>query len=138
MTIAPWRIPMEHLRWGHYSGDGDSLVWIQLQGATDRNWLWYNGDYCSSVEITDDCIKLFDRELELQLIQKRPLESEKKMLNTIRSLKRWMPWFASLVPRKFLLADEVKWVSRGILGDANINKSTGACIHESVDFNPAL
>jgi hypothetical protein len=44
MTIPPWKLPFTELRWGRFIGDdrSDYLVWIDLRGRTERNWIWVN------------------------------------------------------------------------------------------------
>jgi hypothetical protein len=32
LEVAPWRLPIQELRWGRFHGEGRSLVWIQWTG----------------------------------------------------------------------------------------------------------
>ena len=42
MTIPPWKLPFTELRWGRFISDdrSDYVVWIDLRGGTQRNWIW--------------------------------------------------------------------------------------------------
>ena len=43
MTVAPWNLPLEGLRWGRFLSDSGSVVWIDWQGEYVRKIVLENG-----------------------------------------------------------------------------------------------
>ena len=66
-------------------------------------------------EITDEYIKIQEKEIELSLIKKRVIESEKKIFNLAKSLFAIIPGLSKTITGSFLNADETKWLSQGVL-----------------------
>ena len=136
MTTLPWRIPMDELRWGRYVSDQNSLVWIELRQRQRQQWLWLNGEKIEKSIIEDDRIEIPEQEFLLNLDRSTILESEKKISAVTGKLVRYFPGFNRIMPVKFLMADETKWLSHGTLQVKEQNQDTGKVIHELVNFNP--
>jgi hypothetical protein len=126
---------MDELRWGRYVSDKNSLVWIELRENIRQQWLWLNGDIQSDCIIEDDRIEVPQHNLILKLDQAYILESEKKISSVMGSLLRYIPGFNKIMPLKFLLADETKWLSNGSLQSEGQNPDHGMVLHELVNFN---
>ncbi|MCO6491361.1 MAG: hypothetical protein J5I98_23285 [Phaeodactylibacter sp.] len=137
LTVEPWKIPMEQLRWGRYLSEVDYLVWVELHGAPARQWVWYNGVPVEGAVIGEDAVQLPQLGLHLQFSQSATLEAGKKIFNVVRSLVSYLPGFNRVVPRFFLYANEQKWRCRGKLFERDEEKSEGWAIHELVDFTRA-
>ena len=135
LTVPPWKIPMEDLRWGRFTSNGDYLVWIQLGGSNPGKWLWYNGDHVSRCSIADNRVTMQKPHMELEMKRIAELEGEKKIFNVVRDLTKFIPGFNQAMPLKFLMADEHKWLSKAILKSETGNLSSGFVIHELVQFN---
>jgi hypothetical protein len=43
MTRLPWTLPLRHLRWGRFTGESHSVVWIAWRGGPPRQWVWLDG-----------------------------------------------------------------------------------------------
>jgi hypothetical protein len=43
MTLKPWRLPFDELRWGRFLSAADTLIWIQWRGSMSRTWIWVDG-----------------------------------------------------------------------------------------------
>lgn len=137
LTTVPWKIPMDELRWGHYGSEENHMVWIELKEKTKRQWLWLNGDRIENCIIEDECIRLPEKDLLLNLDQGVLLESEKKIFKTAGNIVRYIPGFSKAIPLNFLMADEHKWLSNGQLQIHNKTLCTGNAIHELVNFKTA-
>ncbi len=136
LTIAPWKIPMNELRWGRFSSQKVHLVWIELRGDDIQQWIWFNGEKIENAIIEDHQIVIPSKKLRLALDRGVELESEKKILQVVKSLIRYLPNFNKSIPMQFLTADEFKWLSRGILQKGNETIGSGWAIHEFVNFKP--
>lgn len=134
LTVEPWKIPMDVLRWGRFVAKEDCLVWIEIKSGADKQWVWYNGEKMDQAVISDELIELPSKNIRLVLNNIRLIEAEKKMNNVIKKLLRFMPGFHRSVPANFLLADEYKWISRGSLYKEGLLENEGWVIHERVDF----
>ena len=44
LTVPPWKIPMDELRWGRFGSSGNQMVWIELREEEKWQWLWLNGE----------------------------------------------------------------------------------------------
>ncbi|MCX6284922.1 MAG: hypothetical protein NTW31_11895 [Bacteroidetes bacterium] len=134
LTVPPWRIPMEQLRWGRFGSDEINLVWIELRDKEKRQWLWLNGKRIENCIVEDDQISLPEKELVLFLNKGVLLESEKKISSLAQKIIRYMPGVNKLIPVNFLTADEFKWLSEGEFKGHNNTYSRGMAIHELVKF----
>jgi len=135
LSIAPWKIPMEELRWGRYGHQKDYMVWIDIRGERNQTWLWYNGEKIDHVAITDNLIQLPSRNLILTMKNPIPLEAEKKIFKIATKLTH-LPGLRHSMPLHFLMADGAKWRSRGLLHQGNQLLNSGWIIHEYINFRP--
>jgi len=62
------------------------------------------------------------------------LESEKKIFSVVEKLIRYIPGFSKVIPISFLMAEEVKWLSKGELQIQGKTITSGMAIHERVNF----
>ena len=134
LTVPPWRIPMDELRWGRFGSDENNMVWIELRKKDKRQWLWLNGEKIDNCIIEDDHISLPGKGLVLNLDRGVQLESEKKIFSVVEKLVSYIPGFNKVMPVHFLMADEFKWLSKGQLQAHGKDIATGMAIHELVNF----
>lgn len=135
LTVPPWKIPMDELRWGRFVSDNNNVVWIELREKYRYKWLWLNSDKMNDCSIEDEHIIIPERNLVLHLDRGVTLESEKKISSVVGKLIRYIPGFNKVMPLSFLIADEIKWLSRGALQNGNKKIVNGMAIHERVKFN---
>lgn len=135
LTVEPWKIPMNELRWGRYSSQTVNIVWIELRGEGKQQWLWYNGEKVENINIGDDQIIIPAKGISLELDRRVVLESEKKILHLMKNLIRYLPGFNKSMPIQFLMADEFKWLSRAIIKKEGEVVGKAWAIHELVNFN---
>ncbi len=134
LTAPPWNIPMDELRWGRFGSSENQLVWIELREDNKKQWLWLNGKKIENCTIKDDYIFIPEKNYTLKLDQGVILESEKKINSVVKNLVDYLPGFNKIIPLKFLMAQEFKWLSKcQLINDGN-TISTGMAIHELVNF----
>jgi hypothetical protein len=134
LTAPPWKIPMDELRWGRFGSAENNMVWIELREKEAQQWLWLNGEKIENCTIEDDRILLNDLDLALNLDRGVVLESEKKIFSVVDKLIRYIPGFNKVMPLSFLMADEFKWLSKGLLQLHVEPIDSGMAIHELVNF----
>lgn len=134
LSVYPWRIPIHELRWGRYSDDSYNMVWIAYGEKQQRQWLWMNGEFFATCLIQDHLIRIPEKNMELEISKVVVLESERKIQNVVKKLIRYIPGFEKVIPLGFLMADEFKWLSKGVLKNKGSIVSGGNVIHELVQF----
>jgi len=134
LTVPPWKIRMDELRWGRFVSDENNMVWIELREKVHRQWLWLNGEKIDNCIIEDDYISMPEKNLVLNLDRAVLLESEKKIFSVVEKLIRYIPGFNKVIPLNFIMADEFKWLSKGELRKQGKTLSNGMAIHELVNF----
>lgn len=135
LSIPPWHIPMDYLRWGRYIGNEYNVVWIQLLSHHPKQWLWLNGEKVPDVAIDDKTLTLEQEGLKLEMNQCVVMESETKILSVVKFLIDHIPGINKIIPVKFLMAQETKWLSKSKLLKREDQISTGMSIHELVNFD---
>ena len=134
LTVPPWKIPMDELRWGRFGSVDNIIVWIELREKEKRQWLWLNGDKIENCIIEDECISMPNKDMVLNLDRGIVLEAEKKIFSVAEKIIRYIPGFKKVMPINFLMANEFKWLSNGELQAHNKILSSGMAIHELVNF----
>lgn len=138
LTAPPWNIPMDELRWGRFGSDAGSFVWIDLNGTSPKKWLWWNSEKIQNFSITDNELLLHNEHITLKLDRSVVLESENKIHSISKNLVEYIPGFNKIMPLQFLMAEEHKWLSKGLLFKGQEIISNGYAIHELVNFKPNL
>jgi hypothetical protein len=127
LTIPPWRLPIDELRWGRYGGDGVSLVWIEWRGSHPLSVILLNGESVVG-SVRDDSVIAEDLTLS---IDRGSVIREARVGESLRSIVA----LRSLLPKRLLRARETKWCARGTIrrGDTIIDR--GWAVHEVVKFS---
>lgn len=135
LTAPPWHIPMNDLRWGRFHSPHDTMVWIELRKENKQQWLWLNGEKIINCSIEDDHISIQEKNFFLKLDCGVVLESDKKIFQVVHKLLHYLPGFNKLMPTKFLMAHNHKWLSKGDIQKSGDPDTQGVAIHEWVNFN---
>lgn len=128
LTLPPWQLSMQHLRWGRYVSPDDSLVWVDWQGTYSTSFAFHNGQEYRPESISDSRMVLPDG--ALNMTDSLPLRSGRlgdTLLPGAPQLKR-------LFPHSLFNIEEYKWRSRGRFSASNHN-SSGWVIHEVVHWD---
>ena len=128
MSLPPWHLPIDELRWGRYLSNDDALVWIDWRGPTNVKLVFLNDVQLEGARVMEDGIATEDGDVSLYLedtgvIREGPL---------IRTALSSIPGIQNLIPTRSLYANESKWLSRATLKRRGEAVSTGWAIHEVV------
>ncbi len=128
ITMAPWRLPIRELYWGHATCGVTSLVWIRWNGAHPLQHCWRNGVAVATTEVEDDRVLLADG-MRLEMSERMVLREE-RLAETLKPLRA----LAAIGARALNDAVERKWRSRGALFDGDRRIDDGWVTHERVEF----
>lgn len=120
VSIEPWRLPIDTLRWGRVAERGRQATWIAWEDAErPLRLLVVDGVERAAIEISDDRIAWEGGSLEFT--RARTLRDARLAEGALRGLPRLL----ARTPLRMLGAHETKWLSRcdGMW-----------CIHERVRF----
>jgi len=126
MTLKPWRLPFDELRWGRFLSAADTLIWIQWRGSMPRTWVWVDGAERQRAAVTEDRVELPEDGIVLDLRGGRALRSGRLATTALRPIRV----LTTLIPR-WRTAHETKWLTRGTLSRQD-TRSTGWAVHEVV------
>ncbi len=110
MTVSPWRLPIDELRWGRFLSETEGVVWIEWSGEKSASLRWHNGVRSAGA-------------LEVEFRDREVLREGKLVETALRVI----PNVHKLFPARILGLRESKWRSRAALGPAE-----GWAIHEVV------
>ena len=131
MTIAPWELPIDELRWGRFVSDTDAMTWIDWSGAHPLTVVVCNGNVSSSAAVSDRLITVDNKRAILRIEEPRVLR-EGPLARTVLAK---IPGVRKLLPERILKTHECKWRSRGTLEEDGRIRSTGWVIHEVVRWS---
>jgi hypothetical protein len=134
MTVPPWQIPFDELRWGRFLSENDAVVWIDLQGADSLNLAFHNGIQIGNSLINDS--RFAANELSVSFRESVAIREG----TLIKTALATVPGVGRLFPKRILQTRERKWRSRGFLSQPKRAPSMGWAIHEIVQFGktPAI
>ena len=129
MTIPPWKLPFKQLRWGRYISDDRSehMIWIDMRGATTRNWTWVNSRRVVSGSVEDGLVRADGADLTWE--SSDPIRRE----NVARTLLGHLQFVSRLLPRRVWLIQEDKQLSHCVL-KTDGSQSRGSSINEVVTW----
>ena len=127
MTVLPWEMPIDELRWGRWMSDDASvsLVWIDWRGSSPQRWVIYNGALRVDASVGDDGVALGAGRLALGAPRALHDRSVSKLLRGITGLAR----VAARIP---IAWEETKWCSRATWSSAAGENVQGWAINEIV------
>jgi hypothetical protein len=129
MTVPPWKLPIQTLRWGRFTSASDWIVWIDWQGEFSRRIVYRNGKNAAPSVLEDDRIE-FDDGYRLRM--DRSLTIREGALGT--TALSAVPGIRKTFPARLLEIDECKWRSRGRLEKPGSPAVEGWAIHEIVTW----
>jgi hypothetical protein len=127
LTIPPWRLPIDELRWGRWIDDRAtrSLVWVDWRGPGAQCWTFVDGVWAPGAAVSDE--RVTNGSVMLGLDAPRVL-----CCRALDSLIARIPGLSAVVPPALLAWHETKWVSRGVLCRSDEGPMLGSAIHERV------
>jgi protein-S-isoprenylcysteine O-methyltransferase Ste14 len=132
LTIEPWRMPIDELRWGRFIGQRSALVWIDWRGPQAKGVVFLDSSELGPAHIDERSVVSeggggVRLEIEPGHILRRGAIGETALAN-VPGLRHFPP--------RILAVDEVKWCARATLQDAH-GRDHGWVIHEVVRWPPA-
>jgi hypothetical protein len=126
LTVEPWRMPIDELRWGRFVGERSSLVWIDWRGEHGRHLLLLDGAEVGPARIDARSVANDRGDVRLHIEEGGALRRGaigKTALASIPGIERF--------PARILAVDEQKWCAPGTLEDAR-GSDRGWVVHEVV------
>lgn len=131
MTIAPWRLPIDELRWGRALADDVGVVWIDWTGPRPLRLVLLDGKPVQTQpgDLLDDrAVSWPGGRLELaprQTLRDAPI-AEGALADSASIVR--------LAPHRILSAHETKWLSSAVLHVGSEPPRPALAIHEVVRF----
>jgi hypothetical protein len=125
LTLAPWELPIQELRWGRAHFPGRSAVWIDWTGAEPMRLVLVDAEEVEGVRISDDLVST--PAATIRLTDRRALREGPVGHTTAGSV----PGVRQALSKAGLLIEEHKWLSRATLEEHG-TLSHGNAIHEVV------
>jgi len=129
LTIPPWQLPMQTLRWGRFASPDHSLAWVDWQGSFGTSFAVLDGKECKPLAVSESKVTVPDAELQIE--PGLSLRSGRLGATVLPGASR----LAKLFPSSIFNVDEHKWRSRGVLTLNGLTDS-GWVIHEVVHWRP--
>ena len=129
MTIPPWKLPIQTLRWGRFTSARDWITWIDWQGEFSRQMVYMNAKLVQSQLLEDDRIEFDNGAI---LIMDRSLVIRDGPLGT--TALSVIPGVKKTFPARLLQVNECKWRSRARLEQTGKPAVEGWAIHERVTW----
>lgn len=130
MTVQPWQLPINTLKWGRFLSKTDTVVWIQWRGEKNLDIFYHNGILVEDSHIHNDEIRLDHGNLVLSFIES--VELRRGYL--AKTAMSRFPLMRAIFPKAVLNTHESKWKSKSLLKKADGSFATGWSIHETVKF----
>ncbi len=128
LTLEPWRLPIETLRWGRFATYARSVVWIQWRGTHPIDLVLVDGVEHSVTSIDDHAVRWGGGHVELapqRTIRDAPLGA---------GALAWLPKVTKALPVRLLRAHETKWFGDATLHEAD-RTTSGTALWERVTFD---
>ena len=126
LTIEPWRMPIDELRWGRFVGQRHSLIWIDWRGAHAKRVVLLDGSDVGASHLDERGVAGERGDVRLTIGEGRVLRSGsigETVLSSVPGLRRF--------PSRILAVNETKWCAPGTLEGAQ-GRDHGWVIHEVV------
>ena len=131
LTVAPWSLPIDELRWGRFLGRDHALVWIDWRGPHRKQLVALDGARSDGARIDDGSVVSADGQVGLSIEDNVVLRHGRIGKTALAKLATLEGRGLQRLPLRILEVDEVKWRGRGTLRTQGRSDS-GWVIHEVV------
>jgi hypothetical protein len=125
MSLLPWRIPANEIRWGRFLANDTSIVWIDWRGDFPQQLLFRNGRPAPVTTISEETIHSGDA-VTLSLHDARVISAD-ALGGLLAPLETLRPLLAPIARTQ-----QTRWLSRGELHDSAAASRAGWALHELV------
>jgi len=130
MSIPPWQLPIDELRWGRFLCRDDYLVWIEWRGPHPISLVFHNGTVVEKAKVLDNRVEMPNGSLVISETDRQVLR-EGVLINTALAK---VPGLRRVIPSRILNAHEVKWAAVGTIHKPDEPDLAGTVIHEVVKW----
>ena len=128
VSVPPWRLPLDELRWGRFLSDCHHLTWIDWRGPHPLTLVFHNRAAIEGAKVADDEVIVADGELTISVSGRRVLREGVLVSTALAAI----PGIQKVIPSRILNAHESKWCSRGVFRKPGESDVAGWVIHEVV------
>lgn len=125
LTLPPWRLPIDELRWGRFCAEEAGLVWVEWRGEAPRRRVLLDGAPLEEASIDEEAVA--GRGAALRFGAREVLRQGRigdTVLRAIPALRR--------APARLLGLEETKWRLAARLSRPGRPEVEGEAIHEVV------
>jgi hypothetical protein len=127
LTLPPWHMPIDELRWGRFLGERHALVWIDWRGPHERRLAWLDGVEARPASVEPEGVTTEGG--DVLTIEPGGLMRQGALGRTALAI---VPAVDRLLPVRILAADETKWCAPGVLDVRGQPSDRGWVINEVV------
>ncbi len=127
LSVKPWRLPLEELRWGRFLSTEDAVTWIEWRGREPRQWVFHNGAELRGASIGTERVELPGDGGIIELRDAVVLREGRLASTALRAIPGASLW----LPAGIRNAHESKYLARGTL-TTSTRSSSGWAVHEIV------
>jgi hypothetical protein len=131
LTLPPWSLPIDELRWGRFIGRDRSLVWVDWRGPHEKRVVALDGVLLDDVRVEDHGVSGEGGRVALSIEETRVLRHGRLGAKALAGLVSGLEERGIRLPLRILQVDERKALGRGVLR-ANGRTDGGATVHEVV------
>lgn len=125
LTLLPWRIPADEIRWGRFLAPGASVVWIEWRGESPQRVVCHDGRLVEATLVSEAMVAGRDG-WTLALEECRVL-SDDRLGGLLAPLE-----LLHAVVKPLAAVHQTRWLSRGTLQTVATGPVHGWAIHELV------
>jgi protein-S-isoprenylcysteine O-methyltransferase Ste14 len=126
LTVEPWHLPIDELRWGRFVGERRGLVWVDWRGPHTKQFVCLDGRELGPIQIDEHSVVGLADGMRLTITEGQVLRSGalgETVFSCVPGLDR--------LPARILGVAETKWCAQGAL-EAAPGSDRGWVIHEVV------
>jgi hypothetical protein len=128
LTLPPWQLPIDELRWGRVCTPGTPVAWINWRGTHPLTLVLVDGVGVPDATVADDHINA--GETMVHLGEQRVLRSGPIGTTALAGL----PLLGRLAQAQWLASHERKWLAQADVQHHNNPPVKAWAVHEKVDF----
>jgi hypothetical protein len=129
LSIKPWNLPIDELRWGRFFSDTCTVIWINWKGKFPVNRIFLNGVEYNDATYKDDIISFCDGIYQLRFSEVLIIRKG-KLLNLFSGIS----WLKFLFNRRILETMEIKYKAKTIFSKNSVSLSKGWSLYEIVTW----
>jgi len=127
LTIKPWDLPMNELRWGRFLSDAFSIVWVYWSGSYSINKIFCNGTEFNDLIFEAQGIR-FDKEYYTLIFENVQVIRDGRISDSLPAT----PLLRIISKSKILTSVETKYKAKSTLSANSVSVASGWSLYETV------